>query len=57
MPGGYLSSVYLVLFTPWIYYRIMAPKLKDWDDNFASTEERKLAQIQNQNSGLSYSII
>ena len=29
MPGGYLSSVYLVLFTPWIYYRIMAPKLKD----------------------------
>jgi hypothetical protein len=35
----------------------MAPKLKDWDDNFASTEERKLAQIQNQNSGLSYSII
>ena len=57
MPGGYLSSVYLVLFTPWIYYRIMAPKLKDWDDNFASTEERKLAQIQNQNSGLSYSMI
>ena len=57
MPGGYLSSVYLVLFAPWIYHKIMVPKLNDWDDNYASNDERELAQIQNQNSGLNYSII
>ena len=57
MPGGYLSSVYLVLFAPWIYHKIMVPKLKDWDDNYASNDERELAQIQNQNSCLNDSII
>jgi alkane 1-monooxygenase len=56
MPGGYLSSVYLVLFTPWIYHRIMAPKLKDWDTNFASNDEYLLAEVQNKNSGLNYLI-
>jgi len=54
MPGGYLSSVYLVLFTPWVYHRMMASRLKDWDKNYANNEERKLANIQNQNSGLKY---
>jgi len=54
MPGGYLSCVYLILFAPWIYHRIMAPKLQNWDSNFANDHERALAKIQNQNSGLSY---
>ena len=54
MPGGYLSCVYLVLFAPWIYHRIMAPKLKDWDENYANPVERELAQQQNAVSGLSY---
>ena len=54
MPGGYLSCVYLVLFAPWIYHRIMAPKLQNWDSNYANDNERALAKIQNQNSGLSY---
>ena len=54
MPLGYLSCVYLVLFMPWLYHRIMAPKLKDWDLNFASDGERKLAQEQNRSSGLPY---
>ncbi len=57
MPGGYLSCVYLVLFAPWIYHRIMAPKLKDWDINYASEEEKKLAHEQNMASGLSYLIL
>ena len=54
MPGGYLSCVYLVLFMPWLYHRIMAPKLKDWDQNFANSRERELAQLQNTASGLPY---
>ena len=54
MPGGYLSCVYLVLFAPWIYHRIMAPKLQNWDSNYANDNERALAKIQNQNSGLFY---
>jgi alkane 1-monooxygenase len=54
MPLGYLSCVYLVLFMPWLYHRIMAPKLKDWDLNFASEGEHRLAQKQNRSSGLPY---
>ena len=54
MPLGYLSCVYLVLFMPWLYHRIMAPKLKDWDLNFASEGERRLAQEQNRSSGSPY---
>ena len=54
MPLGYLSCVYLVLFMPWLYHRIMAPKLKDWDSNFASEGEHRLAQKQNRSSGLPY---
>ena len=54
MPLGYLSCVYLVLFMPWLYHRIMAPKLNDWDLNFASEGEHRLAQKQNRSSGLPY---
>ena len=54
MPLGYLSCVYLVLFMPWLYHRIMAPKLNDWDLNFASEGEHRLAQEQNRSSGLPY---
>ncbi len=54
MPLGYLSCVYLVLFMPWLYHRIMAPKLKDWDLNFASEGEHRLAQEQNRSSGSPY---
>tara|TARA_A100001037_G_scaffold64942_1_gene57040 strand:- start:2276 stop:3409 length:1134 start_codon:yes stop_codon:yes gene_type:complete len=54
MPLGYLSCVYLVLFTPWIYHRIMAPKLKEWDKKLANNAEKNLAKKQNEASGLSY---
>ena len=54
MPLGYLSCVYMVLFIPWIYHRIMAPKLKDWDLNHANDVERNLAQEQNLASRLTY---
>lgn len=42
MPYGYLSMLYLAIFIPVKFYSIMEPKLKDWDKNFASPEERKI---------------
>jgi len=54
MPLGYLSCVYLVLFLPWIYHRIMAPKLKEWDEKLANNSEKILAKKQNKASGLAY---
>jgi len=32
----------------------MSKKLIDWDENFASNEEKVLAKIENQRSGLSF---
>ena len=53
MPYGYLSMVYLVLFLPFFYHRIMAKKLIEWDEIYATEAERALALIQNKNSGIS----
>jgi len=52
MPQGYLSMLYLALFLPYFFHRIMAKKLIDWDLNYATIEERKLALEQNKNSGI-----
>ena len=43
----------LLLFIPFLYHRVMAKKIKEWDLSFANKEELKLADIQNKNSGLS----
>ncbi len=53
MPHGYLSMLYLAIFAPFIYHRIMAKKLIDWDQNYASPGEREIAMKQNQMSGIS----
>jgi len=53
LPYGYLGMLYLLLFIPFLYHRVMAKKIKEWDLNFANKEELKLADIQNKNSGLS----
>ncbi len=42
MPYGYLSTLYLVVFLPWLYRIIMEPKLEYWIENFASKGEREL---------------
>jgi len=52
MPYGYLSMVYLVLFLPYFYHKIMAKELIKWDQNYATEEELKLAIIQNKKSGI-----
>ena len=50
LPYGYLGMLYLLLIAPFLYQRIMAKKLIDWDLNYANAEERKLASIQNVSS-------
>mgnify|MGYP003713112367 FL=1 len=53
IPYGYLSMLYLSLFLPFIYHRVMAKKLIDWDLNYASSGEREIAMLANKNSGIS----
>tara|TARA_Y100001970_G_C14232787_1_gene859738 strand:+ start:2191 stop:3357 length:1167 start_codon:yes stop_codon:yes gene_type:complete len=52
MPQGYLSMLYLAIFLPYFYHKIMAKKLIHWDLNHASPKEREIAKIQNKDSGI-----
>ena len=52
MPYGYLSMIFIALLFPWWYHKIMARKLIDWDQNYASDDEKKIAKEDNQNSGI-----
>ena len=53
MPYGYLSMLYLAIFLPPVFHKLMSKKLVEWDNKYASNEERILASDQNINSGLS----
>jgi len=53
MPYGYLTMLYMAIFTPHLFHRVMSKKLIDWDNNFASKKEKEIARIENLNSGLS----
>ena len=53
MPQGYLTMLYMALFLPFFFHRMMAKKLLDWDENFANQKEKILAKQQNKNSGIS----
>ena len=53
MPYGYLTMLYMAIFAPFLFNKVMSKKLIDWDKNFASSEEKALAKIENQRSGLS----
>ena len=52
MPHGYLTMLYIAIFTPYLFHRMMANKLIDWDNNHASEQERIIASEQNENSGI-----
>ena len=44
LPYGYLSMLYLLLFLPFIYKRIMKKELANWDQHFANDYERNLVK-------------
>lgn len=50
LPQGYLTMLFLALFTPYFFHRIMAKKVIEWDLSFATKGERILSQLQNQKS-------
>jgi hypothetical protein len=37
----------MAIFLPFIYRKLMAKKLMDWDENYATPEERKIVMNQN----------
>lgn len=39
LPYGYLSMLYLAIFMPKKFFKVMEPKLAQWDNKFASLEE------------------
>jgi alkane 1-monooxygenase len=45
LPYGYLGMLYLLLITPFIYRKIMAKKLIDWDLNYANEQEKELITV------------
>ena len=46
LPYGYLSMLYLVLVTPFLYKKIMAKKLVHWDLNNATEYEQNFYAVQ-----------
>jgi len=48
---GYLTTIAITMVPP-LWHRSMIPKLKEWDERYASPEERRLAAAQNAASGL-----
>ena len=42
---GYLTMLYLSVFTPYLYKKIMKKELYNWDQNFANDFERNLNKI------------
>ncbi len=44
LPYGYLFMLYLVLFVPFVYKKIMNNELINWDQNFANDFERNLVK-------------
>jgi alkane 1-monooxygenase len=51
LPHGYLTTILFALVPP-LFERMMVPILKDWDENFATPEERRIASEQNSKSGV-----
>ena len=52
MPHGYLSMLYLAIFLPPFFHKMMAKKLIEWDEKYATKEEKEIAKIANKKSGI-----
>jgi fatty acid desaturase len=51
MINGYLTTIVVALIPP-LWHKLMTPKVLEWDANYASEEERKLADEANRKSGI-----
>ena len=48
---GYLTMT-VISWVPPLFWKVMIPTLKDWEQNWATPEERQLAEAQNRASGV-----
>ena len=46
MPYGYLTMLYIAFFLPFVFHKIMIKKLIDWDENYATEEERRIINFE-----------
>ena len=44
--------LFLAVFTPYYFHKIMSKKVIEWDNTFATKEEKLLSQVQNEKSGI-----
>ena len=51
MVGGYLTTIIVAMIPP-LWHRLMTPKVLDWDQRYATDEERLLAIQANARSGI-----
>jgi fatty acid desaturase len=51
MINGYLTTMIVTLIPP-LWHKLMTPKVLEWDEKYASEEEKKLAAEANQKSGI-----
>ena len=51
MLNGYLATIAVALIPP-LWHKLMVPKVLEWDEKYATAEERKLATEANRKSGL-----
>lgn len=51
MLNGYLGTIAIVLIPP-LWHKLMTPKVLEWDEKFATEQERQMAQEANVRSGL-----
>ena len=52
MPYGYLSMLYIAIFLPLLFHKMMAKKLIEWDEKYATAKEKEIARNANKNSGI-----
>ncbi|MCP5017571.1 MAG: alkane 1-monooxygenase [Ketobacter sp.] len=51
MINGYLTTIAVALIPP-LWHKLMTPKVLEWDEKYATAEERKMAEAANRKSGL-----
>jgi alkane 1-monooxygenase len=51
MIAGYLTTILVALIPP-LWHRLMIPKVLEWDQHYATAEERRMADVANQQSGI-----
>ena len=47
LPYGYLTCLYTAYFFPFLFKKMMKPKLQHWDEVYADDKERLIIKAQN----------